>query len=138
MSSPRLVITGARNFLAHAPGLVRYGSKPTREIAANPDTAAKIGGHLRTYEQAASYLPNRAYLGGVTPDDLARVPRPWYALEGAAVRRNPYGEIMPEDEFYGVMKALDAFDLMWLEESFAATVAENLRKHPCVPASSLK
>jgi betaine reductase len=138
VNSPKMVITGARNFLAHAPGLVRYGSKPTREIAANPEMAGKITGHLRTYEQAASYLPNRAYLGGVKPDELAKVPRPWYPLEGPAVRRNPYGEIMPEDEFYGVMKSLDAFDLMWLEESFAATQREKLLKHPSFTAKDVK
>jgi betaine reductase len=138
MSSSKLVITGARSFLAHAPGLVRYGSKPTREIAANPEMAGKIANHLRTYEQAACYLPNRAYLGGVKPDDLANIPRPWYALEGAPTRRNPYGEIMPEAEFYGVMKALDAFDLMWLEESFAVRQREQLVKHPCFTAKDLR
>lgn len=138
MSSPRIVITGARNFLAHAPGLVRYGSKPTREIAANPESARKIAEHLRTYEQAASYLPNRAYLGGIKPDQLADIPRPWYSLEGPPTRRNPYGEIMPEDEFYGVMKALDSFDLMWLEESFAQKVREKLLKHPCFQPKDLK
>jgi hypothetical protein len=32
-SRPRSVIRGARFFLAHAPGLVRHGSKPSRDIA---------------------------------------------------------------------------------------------------------
>ncbi len=138
MSSPRLVITGARNFLAHAPGLVRYGSKPSREIAAHPGVEDQLNASLRPYEQAAAYLPNRAYLGGVQPDDMAGIKRPWYALEGEAVRRGPYGEIMPEEEFYGVLKVMDAFDLIWLEESFAASARERLLKHPSWTAAELK
>ncbi len=138
MSSPRLVISGARNFLAHTPGLVRYGSKPTREIAVDKSAEAQINSHLRTYSQAASYLPNLAYLGSKKPDDLAAIKRPWYPLEGPVSRDHPYGEIMPEEEFYGVMKAIDAFDLLWLEEAFSASVREKLLARPGWAQSDLK
>ena len=126
----RVVITGARGFLAHTPGLVCHGSKPTREIEVNPDVAGRIAAHLRTYEQAASYLPNRVYLGGATLDELARTDRPWHSRDGEARRRLPYGEIMPEDEFYGVMRAMDGFDLFWLEEGFSTRVRDRLLDHP--------
>lgn len=51
---------------------------------------------------------------------------------------HPYGEIMPEDHLYGVMKALSAFDLKCLEESFAARQREKLVKHSCLTARDLK
>lgn len=136
--SGKVVITGARNFLAHTPGLVKYGSKPVREIAADPAAAGTVSAHLRAYDRAASYLPNRAYLGGIRPESLTGVERPWYPLNGEGPRRNPYGEIMPEEEFYGVMKALDAFDLLWLEDGFAAEVRGRLLQQPGWTAKELK
>ncbi len=138
MQQPQIVISGARNFLAHTPGLVRYGSKPTREIATDPAAAGIISAHLRPFERAASYLPNRAYLGGVDPAALAGIERPWYSLNGESSRRQPYGEIMPEHEFYGVMKAMDAFDIIWLEQRFCEEARESLGKHPLWPARDLK
>ena len=128
-SSP-VVVTSARSFLAHVPELVRYGSKPTRDIDATPGVADDIAAHLRSYEAAASYLPNMAYLGGVGMEELAATDRPWYNRNGEPVRRHPYGEIMPGEEFLGVMKLMDDFDLMWLEESFSAQVGERLLAHP--------
>lgn len=130
-------MTGARSFLAHTPGLVRYGSKPSREIAAHPEVAETITASLRSYEQAASYLPNRAYLGGISPGDLAGIDRPWFSLDGPFERRQPYGEIMPEEEFLGVMKVCDDFDLLWLEDGFAAAARDRLLEHPRWDASGL-
>ena len=49
-----------------------------------------------------------------------KIPSPWYENPVAeASRFAPYGEIMPEDEFLGLMNICDVFDLFWLEESFA-------------------
>jgi glycine/sarcosine/betaine reductase complex component C subunit beta len=134
----KIVISAARNFLAHTPGLVKYGSKPVREIATNASQGEVIEAHLRPYERAASYLPNRAYLGSVKPSSLAGIERPWYTLGGESPRRGPFGEIMPEDEFYGVMKAMDVFDLLWLEEGFAAEVRQKLLGQGMWPAKELK
>jgi len=130
MSTGRVKISGARNFLAHTPGFVRYGSKPTREIEANPAAEAEILAGLRSYEQAAAYLPNIAYLGGVSPDDMWDSEQPWFNENGVHARRHPYGEMMPEDEFIGVMKASDDFDLLWLEEEFNDEVRQKLADHP--------
>ena len=130
VASQRVVVTGARSFLAHTPGLVRHGSKTTREIETDPSLEHRIAGHLRTYEQAASYLPNRAYLDAGALDELGTTDRPWYNRDGEVRRRLPYGEIMPEEEFYGLLKVMDGFDLVWLEEGFAGRVREQLLDHP--------
>jgi betaine reductase len=44
---------------------------------------------------------------------------------------------MPEEEFYGIVKMCDAFDLVWLEEHFTATVKELLAVHPHITAADL-
>src|SRR5207248_8138474 len=65
------VIRGVRFFLAHTPGLVCYGSKPRRDIARDATIADTIAAHLRSYEAAVAYPPNRAFLGHLPPDTLA-------------------------------------------------------------------
>ena len=68
------VITAVANVLAHVPGLVRYGSKPTRDLARTPGLIDTITRHLRSYEDALAYPPNQAYVGGIEPEQLiARV-----------------------------------------------------------------
>jgi betaine reductase len=131
-SNTQPVILGAKFFLAHTPGLVRYGSKASREIAKDPALLGRLAPHLRSWEAAAAYPPNQAFLGGVFPDDLAAIPRPWFEAAGPAVRRHSHGEIMPEEEFYGLLKLCDRFNLVTLEESFAVEVARALAAHPDV------
>ena len=72
------VIRGVRFFLAHAPGLVRYGSKPIRDIARAPSVTDAITSHLRGYEAAVAYPPNRVFLGHLYPDALASLDQPWF------------------------------------------------------------
>ncbi len=124
------VIRGARFFLAHAPGLVRYGSKPRRELAKDAALLDRLTPHLRAWDGAAAYPPNQAFLGGIYPDDLAAIPRPWFTGDRAPLRRHPHGELMPEEEFYGLLKLCDCFDLLALETSFAAEAATALAAHP--------
>ena len=131
------VISGVRYFLAHAPGLVRYGSKPYREVSNDPALMGQITDHLRPYEEAAGYPPNRAFLGSLYPDDLREIERPWFQRNGTAQRRHPHGEIMPEEELYGLLKISDAFDLVWLEEGFVSEVKEALAKHALIQQSDL-
>ncbi|MED5568542.1 MAG: glycine reductase, partial [Chloroflexota bacterium] len=54
------VIQGVRYQLGHAPGLVRHGSKPSREIEKDPALLQNITAHLRPYSEAVAYAPNRA------------------------------------------------------------------------------
>ncbi|HAF17452.1 MAG TPA: glycine reductase, partial [Peptococcaceae bacterium] len=83
------------------------------------------------FEDAVSYPPNQAYIGNITPDQLKEIPHPWYEnpLAGAS-RDGKHGEIMPEDEFFGLMKMVDSFDLVLLEEAFQAGVKGKLESHP--------
>jgi hypothetical protein len=131
------VIRGVRFFLAHAPGLVRYGSKPARELARDPGLIAAISAHLRPYEAAAAYPPNQAFLGNIFPDELRRIGQPWFKVSEGARRWGPHGEIMPEEEFYGVLKICDAFDLLWLDSHFTREVKTALAEHPHITAADV-
>jgi glycine/sarcosine/betaine reductase complex component C subunit beta len=133
----RPVIGGVRFFLAHTPGLVRYGSKPVRELAKDPGLMAMISAHLRPYEAAAAYPPNQAFLGSIFPDDLRGYGQPWFKITEGARRWGPHGEIMPEEEFYGIVKMADAFDLVWLDERFTRTIKDLLGTHPHITAADL-
>jgi betaine reductase len=131
------VIRGVRYFLAHTPGLVRYGSKPVRELVKDPGLITVISAHLRPYEAAAAYPPNQAFLGTIFPDDLRSYGQPWFKMTDGARRWGSHGEIMPEEEFYGIVKMCDAFDLVWLDEHFTGTVRGMLAKHPHITAADL-
>lgn len=124
------MIRAVRYFLAHTPGLVRYGSKPSREIARDPTVCQRILSYLRSYEAALAYPPNQVFLGALYPDDLQDVKRPWFLSGGDGLRRLPHGEMMPEGEFYGLLKICDAFDLIWLEADFLKTLHLALASHP--------
>ena len=60
--------------LAHAPDLVRHGSKPTRENAAD-----QIAPKLRSFEEALGYPPHQVFLGNLRPDELWGIERPWWS-----------------------------------------------------------
>ncbi len=76
-------------------------------------------------------MPNQVYIGNMTPEELGQHEQPWYnkPLENAD-RHGKYGEIMPEDEFIGLIKIVDAFDLVKLTTEFTAEVKEKLEAHP--------
>jgi glycine/sarcosine/betaine reductase complex component C subunit beta len=131
------VIRGVRYFLAHTPGLVRYGSKPGRELGKDPGLITALAAHLRPYEAAAAYPPNQAFLGSIYPDDLRTYGQPWFKISAGARRWGPHGEIMPEEEFYGMVKICDAFDLVWLEEEFTTTISKALAQHPHITPTDL-
>jgi betaine reductase len=131
------VIRGVRFFLAHTPGLVRYGSKPSRDIARDASIADAIGAKLRDYEAAMAYPPNRAFLGHIHPDALACLPKPWFGHTTPLERWGAHGEIMPEEEFYGLLKICDAFDLISLEAAFVEEVRPALQAHPLLSPADL-
>ena len=130
-SSHRTVIKGASYILAHVPGMIRHGSKPSREIRTDPKLLSPILGHLRTFDQAVAYPPNQAFIGNLDPDELWNVPSPWYQYKVPnASRWGAFGEIMPEEEFYGMMKVCDEFQLILFEEGFRRDVVAKLKEHP--------
>ncbi|MEL7563685.1 MAG: glycine/sarcosine/betaine reductase complex component C subunit beta [Dehalobacterium sp.] len=132
MSFP--VVKGAAYALIQANDmLIHHGTTQTSDRRKNPDSEhlQKLPEHLRSFEQAVSYPPNQVYIGNLAPDDLKGIARPWYqAPVAGATRDGKYGEIMPEDEFLGLMKIVDAFDLVILEEKFQANVKEKISAHP--------
>jgi len=128
------VIKGASYALVHAPDLVLHlGTTQTSEALKNPNSEhlQNLPKHLRTFAEAVQYPPNQVYIGNLEPDALAGIPKPWYEnpVEGAQ-RFGRFGEIMPLDEFYGLMKIVDAFDLVHLEDSFQNQVRDKLVEHP--------
>ena len=132
------VIRGVRFFLAHTPGLVRYGSKPCRDIDADPSVADTLLAHLRGFPDAVAYPPNQTFIGSLHPDVLGGLKTPWFRHGGGGERWGPHGEIMPEEEFYGWLKIADAFDLVSLEADFAASVRPALEAHPLSTPADLE
>jgi len=119
------VISACSAVLAHVPGLARHGSKPSRELARDPELESRFLGALRTFEQAVAYAPHQAFLGAVHPRDLPE--RPWVAAPpNGEGRFAGAGELMPEEEFLALMAAVDDFDLVKL----VATDAAGLSRHP--------
>ena len=125
----KVVISSAKNFLAHTPGLVRYGSKPIREIDNNPNTLQIIKDHSRGFNDAVSYPPNQVYIGGISVDNLAKTKQPWYSLKDNYSSKQPYGLIISEEDFIARMSMLDKFNLITLEKNFSNTIKAKLLKN---------
>jgi len=123
------VISAASAVLAHTPGLARHGSKPSRELPRDPEVESRFVGSLRTFEQAVAYAPHQAFLGARHPRDLPE--RPWVgASPDGEGRFAGAGELMPEEEFLGLMAAVDEFDLVKLGGADADTATDRLGAHP--------
>jgi betaine reductase len=126
---PVPVISAASAVLAHVPGLCRHGSKPSRELPRDPEVEAQFLGSLRTFEQAVAYAPHQAFLGALHPRELPE--RPWVGVAANGEGRFAgVGELMPEDEFLGLLAAVDDFGLVRLGAAEAGAFAERLARHP--------
>ncbi len=105
------VIQNCSYCLAHAPDLVRYGSKPRRQIARNPDIDAQIAAALRSYKDVVSYPPNQTFIGNLSPQNLASIPRPWSQhstnLDQPESNTGQFGEIMDQETFFALLKLAD-------------------------------
>jgi betaine reductase len=127
-------IKGYAYCLNHAPELGRhYGSTPftEREARGESDFLKALPKYVQTYEEAVSYAPNQAYIGGIGYEEFEAAKTPWIENRLAGAQRyGRYGEIMPEDEFLGLMAICDVFDLIWLEKTFAEDVKAKLLKDP--------
>ncbi len=134
MSFP--VLRGASYALIQAPDMVVHqGSTQTSERHLHPDSdhLKALPGHLRSFADAVAYPPNQVYIGNLRPHALDGIERPWYTHPVPnATREGKHGEIMPLDEFYGLMKAVDMFDLVLLEASFQNAILPKLQAHPVV------
>ena len=133
-------IKAAAYCLNFAPELaLHYGGTPAQERRSKPDSEflRELPKHAQTWEQAAAYAPNKTYVGGMSLDELEKAPAPWIDNLGDPQRYGKFGEIMPEDEFIGLMDICDVFDLIWLEQGFAAAVAEKLARNPVMGEKQL-
>ena len=125
------VVQSYAYLLAHAPEFVRYGSKPRREIGGDPTLADKINQHLRSFEDAVCYPPNQVFLGNLHPEDLAARPNPWWRNPVEDAKRDgAYGPFLDQLEFYGFLRAVDQFDLVWFTPEFTRRLAEAIQNHP--------
>ncbi|MCC6192703.1 MAG: glycine reductase [Anaerolineales bacterium] len=108
--------------LAHVPDVVRYGSKPTRELARDAALCEQLSAALRTWEAALAYPPNQVFIGNLSPERLAARARPWSAEPLAEARPvGPFGRMVDQITFYGLLKLADDFDLVVLDEDIAAS-----------------
>lgn len=119
------VVRSASLFLFHTPDLVRYGSKPRREMEKDPELLSRLTERLRTYEEAVAYAPNQVFVGGLAPEDLWDHPEPWFENPVASAPHSaPDGRIVPQSEFYLLLKASDDFGLVELDPRFIADAWE--------------
>ncbi|HEV2069531.1 MAG TPA: glycine/sarcosine/betaine reductase complex component C subunit beta [Acidimicrobiales bacterium] len=127
MSGP--VVVCASQVLAHVPHLAPHGSKPSRELPGNAEVEGKFLASLRDFDAAVAYPPHQAYVGSVHPRRLP--PRPWTSVSaGGASRWAAGGEIMPEEEFLGLLASLDTAGLTTLGEGLAGRAMAALEAHP--------
>jgi glycine/sarcosine/betaine reductase complex component C subunit beta len=102
--------------LGHAPDLVRHGSKPTRELAADQDgLLAALQGALRSYDDALGYAPHQVLIGNLEPAALWDIERPWWRHPVEPQANGPYGVIIEEEELYRRMGEADPFQLLMLD-----------------------
>ncbi len=123
------VVKAAGYILVHAPNIMmEHGTTVTMERKNNPDSdyLQKIIKSIRTFEEAVNYAPNQVYIGNLTPEELQNVPQPWYQNLVAKSPEGKHGDIIPENEFYAVMKIADSFQLVELEQEFAAHMKNTL------------
>ncbi|MEW6410811.1 MAG: glycine/sarcosine/betaine reductase complex component C subunit beta [Nitrospirota bacterium] len=128
-----VIIKEVGYIMVNVPDFVQYGSRPSRDIQENNALLKEINGHLRNYEEVVSYAPNQVFIGNKHPDDLNNITKPWYKHPVEDGKRHGiFGEIMPEDEFYGWMKIADDFDLLWLEPHFVDQIKDKFATHPFI------
>jgi betaine reductase len=102
--------------LAHAPDLVRHGSKPTRELAADRDgLLGRLTGALRTFEDVLGYPPHQAFVGNLDPERLWEIERPRWRNPVEPRPEGPHGVIVDEAELYRRMEEADQFQLLRLD-----------------------
>lgn len=132
MANP--VLKNASYVLVHTPEMILHnGTTQTMEKITNPDSEylKNIRNSFRTFDEICSYPPNQTYIGNMTPEQLKEIPMPWFDKKSDCVDRfSRFGEIMPELEFLGLLKIVDVFDLVQLNESIFIKIKEAIGNHP--------
>lgn len=123
-----VAVRGVFYSLMHVPDLVRFGSKPARDLKAHPALASRLQEGLRSFGNALAYAPNQVFIGALEPEKLGEISRPWYAnlLDGAKARAG-FGEIGDEESFYLLLAEADQFGLLAFERGWVEEHAANGR-----------
>ncbi len=135
------VIKKAAYVLVNTPDMVLgSGTTQTMEALTNPESEylKAVPKHLRPFEEVVAYPPNQVYIGNMHPEELGKIEKPWVgkSVEGAS-RQGKFGEIMPQIEFIAMMQIVDAFEVVKIEESFAAVLKEEYAKNPLATEEEL-
>jgi len=130
------VMKGAGYILVHTPDMVIHnGTTQTTERIVNPesDYLKELPTRLRSYNRARAYYPNQVYIGNMTPLELKEIPGPWHDQTSPTDDRfGPFGEIMPQDEFYLLIQAVDEFELVFLDKDFVAITKPRMQANPII------
>lgn len=127
------VVKGSGYILVHASDMVmNFGTTQTNEKNNQPNSEylQKIQNHLRSYEDVVNYPPNQVFIGNLKPEDLRAYDLPWHEQKVFdAKREGNFGEIMPQDEFYALLKISDVFDLVKLDKPFTEMIRQRISQH---------
>ncbi len=139
------VIKSTGQVLVHCPSLVIYGHVFQEEVKGKVDKTSLnlLIPHLRSYKDAVNYLPNQVYIGNFEPESMEDYTQPWWSqtkddLKHKSKKIAQFGEIIPQDEFFAIMKIVDVFDLVWLNKNFTKNVSAKLKKHPILSIFNLQ
>lgn len=130
MSFP--VIKGTSYSLFHAPEMtIHQGTNQTSERYKNPDSPhfKNLLKALRSFDEVVKYPPNQVYIGNLKPEALKSHAKPWYEnpMTTASVE-GPFGSIYSEDELIAMIKVVDVFDLVVLDDAFQGATKVKLKK----------
>ena len=125
MPTPAILSTSYA--LAHAPDLVRYGSKPVRETGREPSLLLDLDRALRPWREVVGYPPNQVFVGNLDPRELDSIPRPCTRTD--LKRPTPTARSdawSPRRRCNGLMKLCDDFELLTIDEELAEVAAAQL------------
>lgn len=131
------VLKGASYTLAITPDMVIHnGTTQTTEMIVNPESEylKELPNHLRSFEDA--FLISRTRYISEMQSRLTWLQQSFRSMTKSgenASRDGKYGQIMPEDEFYGLIQICDVFELVMLGEELCCfckrkLAAQNLLK----------
>lgn len=126
------VLKNASYVLVHTPDMiVRNGTTAMMEKLSNPHSEyiEKINESIRSYEDVMNYAPNQVYIGNQLPESLNEIEMPWYQHPVKGSRYGKFGEIMPQDEFIGMLKMADSFGLVALTTAFTETIVNKFKEN---------
>lgn len=129
-------LTAASLNLFHTPFFTcRYGTTPGSILEHDPGSEflVQLKKSLRSYGEVCIYPANQAFIGNIDPHNLPS--RPWSRNEDSGgkdlqvLTSGPFGDIITEKFFYGLVKFADVFDLVLLEHDFSVECSGLLKEN---------